>query len=200
MRSFGRHKERSQVIHCETLSLDLQLGFFVGHQKIHPPKKWVKKWPLKVACRIHVVFFSTPKSNQIIQVSKLWKKMPPPLVLSRKKPWFSPQAKHIFSETIWSVYSVFLEATKFACMYARKKQCKLLIRLRLQSVILHSNDTHPNVPPRNHATATASAGFPITKLKSILWFIHRPLKANISQRKIHRKTPQICIIIDLVIL
>lgn len=63
------------------------------------------------------------------------------MVLSRQKPWFSPQAKHIFSETIWSVYSVFLEARNIYGMYARKKLCKLLIRLRLQSVILHSNDT-----------------------------------------------------------
>lgn len=53
---------------------------------------------------------------------------------------------------------------------------------------------HPNVPPRNHATATASAGFPITKLEINPLAHGWVKKADISQQKNIEKTPQICII------
>ena len=147
-------------------------------------------------CRI-IFFWHLAK---ILQVAKLWSiwlrcffsKLAKDL--SRQKPDSAHKLFIFFHKPFDPFTLCFLTQEKCMARMQEKNSANSLIRLRLQSVILHSNDTHPNVPPRNHATATASAGFPITKLKSILWPIHRPSKANLSQRKIHRKTPQICII------
>ena len=90
---------------------------FLLATKKNPPKKWVSKWPLKVACR-SCCFFG---------ISKLWRIFHSRWLFCLKiwvgqQPWFSPQGcSYFFRNHLNPLTLCFLRQEKcMACMQAKK--------------------------------------------------------------------------------
>ena len=185
---------------------------FLLATKKNPPKKWVSKWPLKVACRSCCFFWHL----QVVKNISL------PLAFCLKiwvgnNPDSAHKAVHIFSETIWIRWLCVSWGKKkcMACMQA--KNCvNLLIRLQLQYTPMYKCllNTHLNqwsyiprtpIPMCHQETMLLllpRAGFPITKLEMnpLGPWMGRIISRHFSSRKIHRKNTTNLHHLDLVLL